>query len=81
MEQESYDVLIGAADLEKEKVMNRHRLMLDAGAKSARSRATFDREEIIPYRIEVENPQTKERSFLPETDETRQYRVLRRFYK
>jgi hypothetical protein len=78
---DSFDVIISTEELETEQVMRRHRMMLDGGAKGQRPGCVFDHEEIVPYLVEVENPETKERSFLPETDETRQYRVLRRFYR
>lgn len=73
------ETLIGVEDLDNEKRMKRHRDSLDGGAKAHSSRSKFKSEEITPYVIQTRKSGATES--LPETAETRKYRVLRRFYE
>lgn len=75
------EVVIDASDLDSHVIMTRHRISMDSGARAVYTNAKFDREEITPYLIEIEDEQTKERRVLPETKDTLKYRVLRRFYR
>jgi hypothetical protein len=69
--------LVGAEP--PEKALARHRADADDAAQSHRSGSTFVREELTAY-----IPRAKRHGRivdLPETDETRQFKVLRRWYQ
>jgi hypothetical protein len=67
-----------AADA-SEKSLSRHRDDADTAAQSHRSGSKFVREEEKPY---VQRAKRNGRIVdLPETDETRQFKVLRRWYQ
>ena len=70
------ETIVSAGDIDNEEKMAAHRFALDAGAKGHQSTARFQREEIVPYLIVKTDGQT-----LPETEETRAWRILRRSYK
>ncbi len=74
------DVIIGAADLENPERMRLHRESLDAGAKEHSKRSKFVKEEIRPYIRRIRTAMDQAARDLPETNETRLYRILSRHY-
>lgn len=72
------EIIISAEDVDNAERMQKRRNLLDAGMKSKNPSAKFDRESIDPYVrvIRRQGVTTNE-----EDDETRQYRVMRRYYR
>jgi ATP-dependent Clp protease adapter protein ClpS len=75
------EILIASDDLFSEERMEATRLTMDAAAKAHHSSATFSREVVESYHAQIKTQGSDEVVTLPETDETRAYRVLRRFYE
>ena len=74
------ELLISAGDLKHDVLMDRHRAALDGGAKAHHRSSKFVKEEIAPYIIKTRKPgETQIREI--ENKETREYRILRRFYE
>lgn len=74
-----FELLIGADDLKSEDAMKVHRLSLDGGAKANHPRSKFVKEEIRPYIRRARKD--KQIVVMPETPETKKYRVLKRYYE
>lgn len=74
------EILIPAADIEIDEQMMIYRSSLDAGARRRHAAAHCTGEELTPF-IRYAIAPTGEKTALPETDDSRAWRILRRFYR
>lgn len=73
------ETLVSVDDLQDTEALQRYRDTLDAGAKAHHKGARYLKETLEPYIIKQKQPDGSIKG-LPETIETRKWRVLRRYY-